>query len=206
MYSSRHRLPRDSFLAALERSRLDHQPQQPPTNHPPFNLITINIEPPPAASVTHTTTANMFSSSRTRLTTLSRSTRLLLPRTYTASAPRLSSRSDNPIPTNDPNPPAAVTPQVSETNVTPTDAMGGKDGALQESTQHAIHVLENQAPNRKTTWAQSQQERAVAMSGPRFEQTIMEYQVRMPWGDVCGWMGWDILAVLVWGIGRIGQR
>lgn len=122
----------------------------------------------------------MFSSSRTRLTSLSRSTRLVLPRAYTVSAPRLSSRSENPIPTNDPNPPHAVAPQASETNVTPTDAMGGKDGALQESTEHAIHILENQAPNRKTTWARSQQERAVAMSGPRFEQTIMEYQVCIP--------------------------
>jgi len=34
-----------------------------------------------------------------------------------------------------------------------------------------------QAPNRKEVWSRSQQPREVAMSGPRFEQTIMELQV-----------------------------
>ena len=36
-----------------------------------------------------------------------------------------------------------------------------------------------QAPNRENPWSRSQQPRDRAMSGPRFEQTIMEYQVSM---------------------------
>lgn len=34
-----------------------------------------------------------------------------------------------------------------------------------------------QAPNRSSTWSNSQQAREVAMSGPRFEHTIFELQV-----------------------------
>ncbi|KAF8253039.1 NADH:ubiquinone oxidoreductase 18.4kD subunit [Wilcoxina mikolae CBS 423.85] len=33
-----------------------------------------------------------------------------------------------------------------------------------------------QAPNRATTWSQSQRPRALGMIGPRFEQTIIELQ------------------------------
>ena len=67
---------------------------------------------------------------------------------------------------------------MSETNATPVDAMGAWDQPLQEAPGHSREVLEQQAPNRKTTWARSQQDRAIAMTGPRFEQTMMEYQVR----------------------------
>ncbi|KAL1959905.1 hypothetical protein VTO42DRAFT_573 [Malbranchea cinnamomea] len=120
----------------------------------------------------------MLASTRSRLCVLTArsSLRPIAPRAaYSSSAPRLSAKSENAIPTNDPNPPKTVV-AASETNATPTDAMGGIDGALQESQERAREILERQAPNRKTTWAASQQERAVAMSGPRFEQTIMEYQ------------------------------
>lgn len=34
----------------------------------------------------------------------------------------------------------------------------------------------NQAPNYPTTWTTSQRPRAVAQSGPRFEQTVLELQ------------------------------
>lgn len=37
-----------------------------------------------------------------------------------------------------------------------------------------------QAPNRETTWSRSQRPRALGMVGPRFEQTILERQVRIP--------------------------
>lgn len=36
-----------------------------------------------------------------------------------------------------------------------------------------------QAPNRETTWSRSQRPRALGMMGPRFEQTILERQVRI---------------------------
>lgn len=36
-----------------------------------------------------------------------------------------------------------------------------------------------QAPNKKGIWSRNQQPREVAMTGPRFEQTIMEDQVRL---------------------------
>ena len=36
-----------------------------------------------------------------------------------------------------------------------------------------------QSPNRKTVWSRSQNPREMAMSGPRFEQTIMEDQVSL---------------------------
>lgn len=43
-----------------------------------------------------------------------------------------------------------------------------------------------QAPNRKEVWSRSQQPRELAMSGPRFEQTIMEYQVCLFKGGIGG--------------------
>ncbi|OAX83512.1 hypothetical protein ACJ72_02127 [Emergomyces africanus] len=101
----------------------------------------------------------------------------LLPRAYTTTAPRLSEPSENAIPTNDPNPRKKVSP-VSESNAVPTDAMGAQDQPLQESVEQARRELAKQAPNRTAIWAKSQQPREKAMTGPRFEQTIMEYQPR----------------------------
>ncbi|KAI8909761.1 zinc-finger domain-containing protein [Gorgonomyces haynaldii] len=37
-----------------------------------------------------------------------------------------------------------------------------------------------QAPNRPTTWSASQQPKELATSGPRFEQTLWEYQPNPP--------------------------
>ncbi|KKK18749.1 hypothetical protein P175DRAFT_0479993 [Aspergillus ochraceoroseus IBT 24754] len=67
-------------------------------------------------------------------------------------------------------------PNVSETKPTTVDSMGAWDAALKEDPQPAERVRALQAPNRATTWAASQQPRETAMSGPRFEQTIMEHQ------------------------------
>lgn len=92
---------------------------------------------------------------------------------------RLSSttaRSSDKIPANDPHPKAAVQ-NVSETNTLPLSKMGIEDGTLQESTETAEKLRVMQAPNRTGVWSRSQQPREKAMSGPRFEQTIMEYQV-----------------------------
>jgi len=97
--------------------------------------------------------------------------------------PRLystASRHSDRVPTNDPNPPAPVQ-NVSETNAVPTSTGGARDAPLQEMPEDAERQRTMQAPNRKEVWSRSQQPRELAMSGPRFEQTIMEYQV-------CGFM------------------
>lgn len=92
-------------------------------------------------------------------------------RTYSSTVPRLADRQAN-----DPTPPAA-TPNVSGTNAVPTDSIGRDDGVLQEDPAIGERIRSVQAPNRATTWAASQQPREQAMTGPRFEQTIMEAQV-----------------------------
>jgi NADH dehydrogenase (ubiquinone) Fe-S protein 6 len=117
----------------------------------------------------------MFSSTRSRLFPVTvRASRLVPHANYGSSRPPLP---ENPVPANDPNPPKLV-PNVSETNAVPLDSMGGRDEPLQESPQQGEHIRHLQAPNRATTWSRSQRHRHEAMTGPRFEQTIMEYQVR----------------------------
>ncbi|KAL8910389.1 MAG: hypothetical protein Q9171_004298 [Xanthocarpia ochracea] len=54
--------------------------------------------------------------------------------------------------------------------------MGLRDAPLQELTEDSEKQRQMQAPNRREPWSRSQQPRERAMSGPRFEQTIMEYQ------------------------------
>lgn len=95
-------------------------------------------------------------------------------RTY-ASADRTSDR----IPTNDPSPPSHVQ-NVSDTNATPISPQGLRDSdkPLQELPEDSERQRVMQAPNREKPWSRSQQPRERAMTGPRFEQTIMEYQVR----------------------------
>ena len=118
----------------------------------------------------------MFSSTRYRLCLITSRTSHLIPRaTYSSIPPRLP---ENPIPANDPNPPKKI-PNVSETNAVPLDPMGGRDEPLQESPQQAERLRQSQAPNRATTWSRSQRPREEAMTGPRFERTIMEHQVRL---------------------------
>lgn len=98
-------------------------------------------------------------------------------RTFTSSSIHLIS--DNPIPANDPGSKKDPSP-VSATNATPTSSEGiGGDRALQESVEEGEKKRVMQAPNRAGVWSRSQQERSKAMVGPRFEQTIMEEQVRM---------------------------
>lgn len=77
------------------------------------------------------------------------------------------------------NDPAArkLTPNVSKTNETPTDAMGDQDAPLQEMITDAEKARQMQAPNRANPWSRNQMPRDLAMSGPRFEQTIIEAQV-----------------------------
>ena len=113
---------------------------------------------------------SMMSGSR-RLTGLVR--QRLIVRTYTSSVPRLS---ENRMQPNDPNPPAPK-PNVSETNAVPVEALSKMDNSFREDPAVGERIRSLQAPNRPTTWAASQQPREKAMTGPRFEQTIMETQV-----------------------------
>ena len=86
-------------------------------------------------------------------------------------------RTSDRVATNDPNPPKPA-PNVSETNELPVDTAGGlRDAPLQEMREDAEQQRQMQAPNREKVWSRSQAPRNLAMSGPRFEQTIMGLQV-----------------------------
>jgi NADH dehydrogenase (ubiquinone) Fe-S protein 6 len=76
---------------------------------------------------------------------------------------------------NDPNPRKDV-PNVSKSNELPIETPH-RDAHIQESTEDAEKLRVQQAPNRTGVWSRSQNPRAQAMTGPRFEQTIMEFQV-----------------------------
>jgi NADH dehydrogenase (ubiquinone) Fe-S protein 6 len=80
------------------------------------------------------------------------------------------------VPANDPVERAAK-PNVSETNAMETSSEGSFDKVLQENVADGERFRTQQAPNYKGIWSRSQQPREVAMSGPRFEQSIMEDQV-----------------------------
>jgi NADH dehydrogenase (ubiquinone) Fe-S protein 6 len=77
---------------------------------------------------------------------------------------------------NDPNPPKNV-PNVSKSNEVPMETPH-QDARIQESVEDAEKLRVQQAPNRLGVWSRSQNPRGQAMTGPRFEQTIMELQVR----------------------------
>jgi hypothetical protein len=77
---------------------------------------------------------------------------------------------------NDPKGPKKV-PNVSKTNELPIESVH-RDEPLQENVEDAEKLRVMQAPNRATVWSRSQNPRRNAMSGPRFEQTIMDLQVR----------------------------
>ncbi|KAG0647527.1 Lactobacillus shifted [Hyphodiscus hymeniophilus] len=112
----------------------------------------------------------MLSTARSRAAwQVSRRVQLSARRTYAFSA------NDNQE-INDPNKPKEV-PNVSKTNELPIESPF-TDHALQESTEDAEKKRVMQAPNRTSVWSRSQNPRAKAMSGPRFEQTIMELQPR----------------------------
>ncbi|KAH7071165.1 NADH-ubiquinone oxidoreductase [Paraphoma chrysanthemicola] len=85
--------------------------------------------------------------------------------------------SSNQVPANDPVARDAK-PNVSETNAVPTSSEGSFDKVLQENVADAEKMRTTQAPNYKGIWSRSQQPREVAMSGPRFEQSIIEDQPR----------------------------
>jgi len=92
---------------------------------------------------------------------------------------RFYNNSENPVPTNEPNP-RAPEKNVSETSGVPTSSAGSFDKVLQEAPALAEERRVMQSPNRASVWSRSQNPRAKAMSGPRFEQAIMEDQVSSP--------------------------
>ena len=91
---------------------------------------------------------------------------------------------------NDPSPPTPK-PNVSGTNATPVDAVGAWDPPLQEEPEVGERNRQLQAPNRANTWAASQEPRERAMTGPRFEQTIMELQVCLAFAPPSGSRVWE---------------
>jgi len=76
---------------------------------------------------------------------------------------------------NDPNKPKD-TPNVSKTNEVATSAAGEVEPS-RENVYTGEKLRVAQAPNRLGVWSRSQNPRAKAMTGPRFEQTIIESQV-----------------------------
>lgn len=108
--------------------------------------------------------------------------RTRLPGALVRTLPRATySTSVNQVPANDPKGESRPTPpNVSATNAMPVSSEGSFDKVLQEDVAAAEKMRTMQAPNRATVWSTSQQPRAKAMVGPRFEQTIMEDQVRCP--------------------------
>ncbi|KAK6333819.1 hypothetical protein TWF730_004002 [Orbilia blumenaviensis] len=70
---------------------------------------------------------------------------------------------------------SSATP-AKETSVDPATTTTG--AAVAGATVDILELQANQAPNRKLTWARSQQPRAEAMTGPRFEQTDLALQPR----------------------------
>jgi NADH dehydrogenase (ubiquinone) Fe-S protein 6 len=67
-------------------------------------------------------------------------------------------------------------PNVSKTNELPIETPH-RDAPIVEKVEDAEKLRVMQSPNRAAVWSRSQNPRAKAMSGPRFEQTIMELQV-----------------------------
>jgi len=112
----------------------------------------------------------MLSNARSRaVILLSRYAQVSARRTYAFSA-------NDKQEVNDPNPPKEVR-SVSKTNELPIETPH-RDAPLQEYAEDAENLQVMQAPNRAGIWSRSQNPRAKAMTGPRFEQTIMELQVR----------------------------
>jgi len=147
-------------------SRAPDQPQPPPAS----SSIGTNSSSSQAGLLPHTM-LSMTLRSRSGLLAARRMTAIL----------RAYSTSTEQVPANDPNPPKIVQ-NVSATNAVPTSAEGIQDAALQESVEKGeeLRIMQapnRQSPNRKGIWSRSQQPREVAMTGPRFEQTIFADQV-----------------------------
>ena len=96
-------------------------------------------------------------------------------RLYSTAAP-----TSDRVPTNEPSPPDPA-PNISSTNAVPVSPQGLRDAPMVESIAEGEKQRQMQAPNRKDVWSRSQARRDEAMSGPRFEQTMMHMQVSYIW-------------------------
>jgi NADH dehydrogenase (ubiquinone) Fe-S protein 6 len=115
----------------------------------------------------------MLTSSRLRIPALAAQLTRIARRPATTASPGTGEnreQANDPTPTKEP-------PNISKTNEVGVTTFGAHDGVLQESAQEGERQRQLQAPNRSTIWSRSQQPRDKAMTGPRFEQTIMEHQV-----------------------------
>lgn len=115
----------------------------------------------------------MFSSARARLPTLSTRSSRLITRPFSSSS---CLHTENRMPVNDPRP-KDPPPNISASNALPIDAAGARDAPLQEMPEDGERQRQLQSPNRAERWSRSQSPRHKAMTGPRFEQTIMDFQV-----------------------------
>jgi NADH dehydrogenase (ubiquinone) Fe-S protein 6 len=115
----------------------------------------------------------MLTSTRLRIPALAARLTRIASRPATTASP---GTGENREQANDPTPPKEP-PNISKTNEVGVTTFGAHDGVLQESAQEGERQRQLQAPNRSTIWSRSQQPRDKAMTGPRFEQTIMEHQV-----------------------------
>lgn len=108
------------------------------------------------------------------LSTANRRAALLLARRARASAPISSFRGLSISSKASSN---ASVPNVSKTNELPQGKQQEDDVLVHEDVENTQKLRAMQEPNRATTWSRSQKARELAMSGPRFEQTIVELQV-----------------------------
>jgi NADH dehydrogenase (ubiquinone) Fe-S protein 6 len=119
----------------------------------------------------------MLSSARSRAPSLAARITRASVRPLSISSPlRTGENFNNPLPQKE-------TPNVSKTNELAVDAMGTQGKSLQELESDAEKLRQLQAPNRKGIWSRSQMPREAAMTGPRFEQTIMETQVSVAYAS-----------------------
>lgn len=123
----------------------------------------------------------MLNTTKTRAAHAAR--QLIRPCTRPFTTTPLRPAGENLIQTNDPSP-KPLPPNVSATNAIATKRTTAVPGELQELPEEGERQRQMQAPNRDGVWAPSQRARDLAMSGPRFEQTIIEYQVSVPTGGV----------------------
>ncbi|KFY65102.1 hypothetical protein V496_02847 [Pseudogymnoascus sp. VKM F-4515 (FW-2607)] len=107
------------------------------------------------------------------MSTANRRAALLLARRARASAPISSIRALSISSRASSN---ASVPNVSKTNELPQGKQQEDDVLVHENVENAQKFRAMQEPNRATTWSRSQKTRELAMSGPRFEQTIVELQ------------------------------
>lgn len=147
-----------------------HRPQQ---RDPDFHLRLSRCLP--LTSSYYQLHTNMFATARSRITALSStwSPRFIARANYSATVPRFSENFEQ---ANDPTR-RTPKPNVSATNAVPNDPVSAWDAPLKEEPEAGERNRQLQAPNRASTWAVNQAPREQAMAGPRFEQTIMEYQV-----------------------------